>query len=347
MLHDWSGTYSIHSFHQELLDRGCYPPIENLIESQINFFHWWYSADSGFIIRHSREHKKFELSVLNGTEYFSSDNEACASFYESIFRKSIEIPTTLFDLFKENKFKVGIKVDKSLGFTTGMSNGPCRQSGLKLSHFIDAAKNLNVFDGPKKRCAIYLSPLNIFLTPKPLTNNGIGYSHCINEYGLHDIGEDDRIKALLHGLLINHILTFKNGPKAVQFYCQMCEIDFKSIVNETKDLNKFNVTFSKNVNKHIPRVEIKSTVNNLIINKPRFYIDEAVYEDLLFDCDAQLVINVMPKKGKHPKGTYLIPNNVALNFIESKRKSPNWIKYKNFHQDGIPSQLTTFFNEDY
>tara|TARA_B100000035_G_C20667588_1_gene408168 strand:- start:210 stop:407 length:198 start_codon:yes stop_codon:yes gene_type:complete len=56
----------------------------------------------------------------------------------------------------------------------------------------------------------------------------------------------------------------------------------------------------------------------------------------------ELIVN--PNKGKHPKGIYLVPNSIILDFIESKMNSYNWEKNKNFHQDGVPKQLRGYFN---
>ena len=55
-------------------------------------------------------------------------------------------------------------------------------------------------------------------------------------------------------------------------------------------------------------------------------------------------LNVLPNKGKHPKGYYIIPKNIIIDFILSKRQgSYNWEKNGNFHQDSIPSFLKGYF----
>jgi hypothetical protein len=75
----------------------------------------------------------------------------------------------------------------------------------------------------------------------------------------------------------------------------------------------------------------------------RFYVTQRVYDELVINPDAELIINASPKKGYHPKGIYKLPNNVAKKFIESKQGTLNWDKHENFKQDSIPSDLITYF----
>ena len=75
----------------------------------------------------------------------------------------------------------------------------------------------------------------------------------------------------------------------------------------------------------------------------RFYITQSVYEELVEFPDSELLINVSPIKGNHPKGFYLIPNKVARNFIETKQGTYNWDTHQNFKQDSIPSSLKNYF----
>lgn len=85
-------------------------------------------------------------------------------------------------------------------------------------------------------------------------------------------------------------------------------------------------------------------VNLLLeITKPRFYVDENIFR-LLWKKGLDFKLNVIPKKGKHPKGFYMVPHMQIMEFILSKRvESNNWEKNKNFHQDTIPSALKEFF----
>jgi len=83
--------------------------------------------------------------------------------------------------------------------------------------------------------------------------------------------------------------------------------------------------------------------HQVILTKTRFFIDQEVYEDLKSKNRPNLIINVTPRQGKHPKGVYEIPNQIAINFIESKMGTFNWDNHHNFHQDGVPSSLKDYF----
>ena len=91
----------------------------------------------------------------------------------------------------------------------------------------------------------------------------------------------------------------------------------------------------------------ESTGNShLELTRTRFYVDENIYLKLK-ESQATYVLHVAPTTGKHPKGTYKIPNNYAISFIETKRqgKGINWKKNQNFHQDGVPRDLVDYFSE--
>ena len=75
----------------------------------------------------------------------------------------------------------------------------------------------------------------------------------------------------------------------------------------------------------------------------RFYVTQKVYEELKLSPHLDLIINTAPIKGKHPKGVYKIPNNIARKFIESKQGTYNWDKHENFKQDSIPSEIIKYF----
>ena len=246
-------TFTPDSYHQYLKKQGCYPLLKNLISSQIDFYHWWKDSHTNFIIRHSRYHQKFMVVDDAGCTYFSSDNEACVSFYESIFQSPIRIKNDLFRFFKENQLKVGIKVDKKLGFKTGMANGNCRNNELKLSHYLDAANSLTKEDSIKKRSAIYLSPLNIFLTPNPNR-----FDHFIDGKSLYDLGEDDLIKEHLHSCLILDIISKEDGELAYRLYCEMCELDFEEQMKKISSITRDSIQIEfKRKHKRSNKTEIK------------------------------------------------------------------------------------------
>jgi hypothetical protein len=88
----------------------------------------------------------------------------------------------------------------------------------------------------------------------------------------------------------------------------------------------------------------------VIYEATRFYVKQEMYDLLLSNPDKELKIIVNPRMGNHPRGFYLIPNKVAVNFIECKiwkngEMTPNWSKYSDFKQDGIPKDLREFFIE--
>ena len=252
-------NFTAETYHQYLKEQGCYPPLENLISSQIDFYHWWKDSYTNFIIRHSKHHQKFKVVEDSGCTYFSSDNEACVSFYESIFKRPISIKDDLFQFFKDNQLKVGIKVDKDLGFKTGMANGICRKNELKLSHYLDAANSLTKEDSIKKRSAIYLSPLNIFLTPNPNR-----FEHFINGKSLYDLGEDNHIKEQLHSCLIQDIISKEDGELAYRQYCKMCELDFEEQMKKISSIKGDSIQIQfKRKHKRSNQTKIKQ-VNSLI-----------------------------------------------------------------------------------
>lgn len=74
-----------------------------------------------------------------------------------------------------------------------------------------------------------------------------------------------------------------------------------------------------------------------------FYISEKDYQ-IVAKTGKGIEMIVVPDKGKHPEGTYDIPNDVMMRFFELKRQDSNWIKDNYFKQDGIPSLLTQYFN---
>ena len=88
-------------------------------------------------------------------------------------------------------------------------------------------------------------------------------------------------------------------------------------------------------------------------SKPRFYVDENTYQQLIKNPSFDLVINIIPQNAKkpHPKGLYVIPNNVAINFIKSKifdndgELTYNWKNHGNWHSANIPKDLTYYFQE--
>ena len=328
---DWSGKYSIYEYHNKVKE---YYPLRNIVNSQINFYKWWKNSNNNYIIRKNKDYPFLELREENKTNIIASDNEACASFYQFMYYKPISIKSDLYSFFRENKLEVGIpKSDdqevtiKKLGFNGGMNKGIRQDYNLKLPHYLDAGQNFGLNTTIKTKCAIYLSPLNIFLTPNPRK----GYK---NVNSSNDVGEDPYLKDVFHSLLINDVFKLNNGREAYKNYCEMCELDFDNQLKIIEDSKKNSFTTYINIE--------KSSEARLKVHT-RFKVTESNYRFLKSNNDKDLIIEVMPKKGKHPRGTYKIPNIDALRFIDSKRSSFNWKKNKNFHQDAVPIDLRKFF----
>lgn len=185
-----------------------------------------------------------------------------------------------------------------------------------------------------------IHPFNSFLVPKN--------SHL--EYDGSNLGEEPE--------LINYVqekikFLFANLYHEFESLA-LLENDFSVVSN--KKLNKikwYNNKKMKNDEQSIRMAkgdllnpnEINARATDIIHKATRFYVDEKIYIQLKKSVNAFYRLIVNPNKGKHPKGTYVIPNAIILNFIESKRKAYNWERNNNFHQDSIPKQLREFFFE--
>lgn len=330
---DWSGKYSIYEYHNKVKE---YYPLRNIVNSQINFYKWWKNSNNNYIIRKNKDYPFLELKEENKTNIIASDNEACASFYQFMYDKPISIKSDLYIFFRENKLEVGLpKSDdqkvtiKKLGFNGSMNKGIRQDYNLKLSHYVDAGQNFGLNTTIKTKCAIYLSPLNIFLTPNPRK----GYKNVNSSF--NDVGEDPDLKDVFHSLLINDVFKLNNGREAYKNYCEMCDLDFDNQLKIIEDSKKNSFTTYINIEK-----SSEAELDNV---HTRFKVTESNYQFLKSNNDKDLIIEVNPKKGKHPRGTYEIPNIDALRFIDSKRSSFNWEKNKNFHQDAVPVDLRKFF----
>ena len=74
-----------------------------------------------------------------------------------------------------------------------------------------------------------------------------------------------------------------------------------------------------------------------------FYVCEKDYQ-IVSKTGKGVMMTVVPDKGKHPEGTYDIPNDVMMHFFELQRQDNNWNKNNYFKKDGIPSLLMQYFN---
>lgn len=385
---DWSGKYSPEEFYRKTISLQCYPSFKHLIEMQLSFYQWWIQADSGFIIRGYQDFPRARIYKMpNGTVFASSDNEACVSFYEYTYHNGGNpFVNGLFGLFQKERLFLSypIQKDKSYNselFISDASLSPFRMGGatgdpfrsvhqLKLSHYLEAAENLHFKVSPKHRCGVFLSPLNVVLTPKTPRiqgNNASGFYHGLKKDGgrfslyKKDVGETRVVLEILHAFLIRDLLEIDNGLLAYKAYCDMCQLDFQkqialipTLIHQSRD---YQFDFDKaskraeNVRHKIPQIgdrkekawtsEYKGKA--VSVGSTRFYVTQNHYDDLVRYPECDLYIEVNPRKGNHPKGHYLIPNKVAKSFIESKQGKHNWNKHQNFKQDAIPSDLIAYF----
>lgn len=377
----WQGVYSPEEFYEKTISLKSYPSFKNLISMQLDFFEWWKNANTDFIIRGYKRYPRARIYKNNNERFLSSDNEACVSFYTYTYDKGgYNFQGDLFRFYKKQRLQVSFPVDKKKlydeesfisnakdeNFKIGGATGiPFRENHeLKLSHYVDAADNLSTKTTAKKRCGIFLSPLNIILTPKTKRKFS-GYIHTLKKeeqkIGLtrNDIGETRETLNILHSYLIRDIINQVDGEKAYRSYCEICDLDFKKqislIKKNTSNTLNYKFEFIKPFKKEKEKKEkklvrafnknISPNINNdfLSINSTRFYITQSIYEDLISHPKKSLKIIIVPKKGNHPKGYYLMSNTIAKEFIESKQGSNNWHNHQNFKQDVIPRDLAPYF----
>lgn len=118
--------------------------------------------------------------------------------------------------------------------------------------------------------------------------------------------------------------------------------DRQSTFTRSSDFKDQNEEFISN---NSDNKELKTDNKIEIKTRTRFFIDENLYHELLKNPNLDFHLNVVPKKGNHPKGHYHVPNNIIISFIQSKRGARNWELHSNFHQDSIPKELRNYFNK--
>lgn len=123
---------------------------------------------------------------------------------------------------------------------------------------------------------------------------------------------------------------------------------------------KVKVYFNKlifNFSQIIKTLNKSKMPSNKEYNRPRFFVNEQIYNHLVSNTGFNLVINVVPNpntQNPHPKGTYNIPNSKAIKFIESKIweddtsntiMTYNWERNSNWHCRTVPIDLLDCFVE--
>ena len=336
-----------------------------------------------FVIRHAKDLRKIvgREGVIKPRYYFSSDfghrgigfdiiasdNESTSSFYslllagdrcfsDKTMREMLQAKIFTGILRKEQTPKIELDAFAKNRILSGMNNYKPKpaDSNIKLCHILDAGKNIEnevSEDQLLERAFRCLNPLNVF--PFPSSRN---YTHYLDEIQYADLGEEDEIQELFAALIKLHFCNSNNigGENIIDKYYQFLKREAPSIeaceavISKFKDsVLKLEVKSSHKGQKAIPKKRIQVAKeelrgNSLELNVTRFWVKESTYQDLL-SSGADLHINVNPRRGHHPRGTYIIPHNVALSFIEEKRNTPNWNTYQDFKQDSIPRDLQPFF----
>lgn len=332
------------------------PKVENVIRLTDSLLDYLEDDNKTRYIRKLKNfNKRSSLYNFGNKKFTVTDNEPALwmymecfekktlSFYEYELKKSFPIALALTpeektsDLFKKT-FNIN-KKSREKGFS---------KKGLKHCHIIDCSpKNYDLDDVTlDQRMLRLLSPMNHFPFP----------SYKKFEM-VKDYGEDISFRNILIKVLSNEYYESETHRDIFKNFLIKCGSNLQPITSEdfsieygTKDnLAQTNKTSSKSNSTSIPK---QASIKNLEITnsdvfeitKTRFFINERIYRELLKSQSKFFKLNVLPNKGNHPKGFYLIPRNIIIAFIDSKRhNSYNWEKNGNFNQDSIPSTLKGYF----
>ena len=185
-----------------------------------------------------------------------------------------------------------------------------------------------------------IHPLNSFLVPKRkhIVYNGI------------NIGEEPSLIMLVRNKLLKQ---FPKEMKELDLISMESQFNYsnkkiKDIYWETNEIKKIGEEKKIKLKSKKNYTLLKNNILNInsdyiIVKRTRFYVDEDIFNRLKKNPKKNFKLIISPIKGKHPIGYYLLTNKQAIDFINSKRIAYNWIKNRNFHQDGIPKQLTGYF----
>lgn len=211
-------------------------------------------------------------------------------------------------------------------------------------------KSFLQFEKDKNPFALFTSASNVILIPKGLTKPTdkleiiklCYYKRHIELYGdkfYHMSGFKDELLpdwykdiSWIDPILPNN--WKQNINKLLEYRSQHLRQKYTGVSLSMKpiiDINQNNQIISNSVSEVIEHIST------------RFFVDEKIYQRLLSNNLASFILKVNPIKGSHPKGVYIIPNNIIIHYIETKRAASNWKKYKTYHQDGIPKDLRNYF----
>lgn len=245
-----------------------------------------------------------------------------------------------YDVNTKGWYQAHIKpTGKDLGFVKSLKTmfpNPPREEFNSITKFRLSKETLNnnQIKVLKAHFVRLIHPLNSFLVPKRkhIVYNGI------------NIGEEPGLIMLVRNKLL------KQFPKEMkELDLISLESQFSHSLREIKDIY-WETTEIKKTDQE-KKILLRSKKNILsihsdfiVVKRTRFYVDENIFNVLKKNPKKSFKLIISPIKGKHPKGYYILNNKQAVDFINSKRIAYNWIKNGNFHQDGIPKQLTSCFH---
>ncbi|MCC7404571.1 MAG: hypothetical protein IT288_09265 [Bdellovibrionales bacterium] len=294
------------------------------------------------------------LGEWNGFPFVCCDNEASFWLYElckegydkGCLTKSIQeraIPVARKSIAGELRDFSQTTFSLRLTF-------PAQEAGWKLAHLFRASPSGTTFTtlSPSARFYRNLCPMNFYLSPKPKRNDfrwvdfegkcrGDEFAEAdeFNSYIIFKVGAyystlwEEFVKRV--GVDVDSFLV-----KLSQRFNQDSELETKLWIEfgEVKTANKVNPI---NGVGHAGAVQRTAT---------RFWVKQVDYDELVASPTKQLVITVQGGKGKkvHPSGVYVIPNNIARQFIRGKMDDLNWQKHLDFKQASIPTELREYFH---
>jgi hypothetical protein len=320
------------------------------------------NSDFSYKYRFPNFNYSLESLELSYSNYFKRSN----NYYSGWFGKRIKgrkgfeavLNGIGFSFFSDRNFKIALHTDICSPLATKELWGKLTKEEKEILE----KKGKPIWTKTVKE----LEPDLILFSGKEIYLDGLKLS--INSFLTDEIQKIDRrfkFKTLQIENFKTTVLIGPNsrfGPYGAPGMDGLLKVKIGNLIKDNFHVNTINYDKYENENVH----KLKSKNNNfdnqvsvtlksfktLKTNKEtgqltRFKVSESDYEYLKSNINNNLILKISPKKGKHPKGEYIIPNKEAISFIESKRVGFNWKKNKNFNQDSIPKDLKIFFTKSY
>lgn len=320
------------------------------------------NSDFSYKYRFPNYNNSLESLELSYNNYFKRSN----NYYSGWFGKRIKgrkgfeavLNGIGFSFFSDRNFKIALHTDICSPLATKELWGKLTKEEKEILE----KKGKPIWTKTVKE----LEPNLILFSGKEIYLDGLKLS--INSFLTDEIQKIDKrfkFKTLQIENFKTTVLIGPNsrfGPYGAPGMDGLLKVKIGNLIKDNFNVNTINYDKYENENAH----KLKSKNNNfdnqvsetlknfktLKTNKEtgqltRFKVSESDYEYLKSNINNNLILKISPKKGKHPKGQYIIPNIEAISFIESKRVGFNWKKNKNFHQDSIPKELKKFFTKSY